>query len=176
MNLFDEQPDGDPHGECAAEIRRLEARIAELEAKLAAAGKLRDAAMDYAIATTDGYKLNLLTVIAAFDRETKPESLSSTALGVPTPVTDAAPACEHNQVIKECAAVCARFVSAWNQTSIDRLQAGRSNDSLLWAGKADGASLCHDTIMGLVANCSNEDTRTTGESDRTSDERMKKGE
>lgn len=26
--MFDEQPDGDPHGECAAEINRLEAELA----------------------------------------------------------------------------------------------------------------------------------------------------
>jgi cell division protein FtsB len=37
---YDEQPDGDPHGECVAEIRRLleelaaaQAKIAELEAQ-----------------------------------------------------------------------------------------------------------------------------------------------
>lgn len=29
--MFDEEPDGDPHGECAHEIHRLEARISELE-------------------------------------------------------------------------------------------------------------------------------------------------
>lgn len=28
--MFDEQPDGDPHGECAAEIHRLEAENAAL--------------------------------------------------------------------------------------------------------------------------------------------------
>jgi len=28
--LFDEEPDGDPHGECAAEIHRLEAENSEL--------------------------------------------------------------------------------------------------------------------------------------------------
>ena len=33
MSRFDEEPDGDPHGECALEIHRLEARIAELEAE-----------------------------------------------------------------------------------------------------------------------------------------------
>ena len=26
--MFDEQPDGDPHGECAAEIHRLQAELA----------------------------------------------------------------------------------------------------------------------------------------------------
>ena len=31
MSRFDEEPDGDPHGECAYEIHRLEARMAELE-------------------------------------------------------------------------------------------------------------------------------------------------
>lgn len=30
--MFDEQPDGDPHGECAAEICRLQAEIAALRA------------------------------------------------------------------------------------------------------------------------------------------------
>ena len=30
--MFDEQPDGDPHGECAAEIRRLQEQIAQLRA------------------------------------------------------------------------------------------------------------------------------------------------
>ena len=34
MSRFDEEPDGDPHGECALEIHRLEARIAELEASV----------------------------------------------------------------------------------------------------------------------------------------------
>jgi hypothetical protein len=29
--MFDEEPDADPHGECAAEIQRLEARLKELE-------------------------------------------------------------------------------------------------------------------------------------------------
>ena len=33
MNRFDEEPDGDPHGECAAEITRLSNRVAELEAQ-----------------------------------------------------------------------------------------------------------------------------------------------
>lgn len=32
--MFDEQPDGDPHGECAAEIHRLQAEVARLEALL----------------------------------------------------------------------------------------------------------------------------------------------
>lgn len=31
--MFDEEPDGDPHGECALEIKTLQARIAELEAE-----------------------------------------------------------------------------------------------------------------------------------------------
>ena len=31
MSHYDEQPDGDPHGECAAEIHRLETRLAEVE-------------------------------------------------------------------------------------------------------------------------------------------------
>lgn len=30
MNHFDEQPDGDPHGECAAEIHCLQAEVARL--------------------------------------------------------------------------------------------------------------------------------------------------
>jgi hypothetical protein len=33
--MFDEQPDGDPHGECAAEIRRLENAVRELRVVLA---------------------------------------------------------------------------------------------------------------------------------------------
>ena len=45
---FDEQPDPDPHGECAAEIATKNARIKELESELAAARretaeKVRDA-------------------------------------------------------------------------------------------------------------------------------------
>ena len=32
--MFDEQPDDDPHGECAAEIHRLEAEVARLTAAL----------------------------------------------------------------------------------------------------------------------------------------------
>jgi len=32
--MFDEQPDGDPHGECALAIKTLQARIAELEAQV----------------------------------------------------------------------------------------------------------------------------------------------
>lgn len=35
--MFDEQPDGNPNGECAAEIHRLEAEITRLRAELAAA-------------------------------------------------------------------------------------------------------------------------------------------
>ena len=31
MSHYDEQPDGDPHGECAAEMHRLETRLAEVE-------------------------------------------------------------------------------------------------------------------------------------------------
>jgi hypothetical protein len=34
MTAFDEEPDGDPHGECAAEISRLTAEVAELKIKL----------------------------------------------------------------------------------------------------------------------------------------------
>lgn len=33
--MFDEEPDGDPHGECAAEIHALHERIAHLENLLA---------------------------------------------------------------------------------------------------------------------------------------------
>lgn len=33
--MFDEEPDGDPHGECAAEIRRLQAEVTRLRADLA---------------------------------------------------------------------------------------------------------------------------------------------
>lgn len=32
--MFDEQPDGDPHGECAAEIHRLQAEIERLSREL----------------------------------------------------------------------------------------------------------------------------------------------
>jgi hypothetical protein len=32
MSRFDEEPDGDPHGECAAEIHRLKAELATLRA------------------------------------------------------------------------------------------------------------------------------------------------
>ncbi len=32
--MFDEQPDGNPHGECAAEIHRLEAEITRLRTAL----------------------------------------------------------------------------------------------------------------------------------------------
>jgi len=46
---YDEQPDGDPHGECAAEIRRLERdlaardeRVRELEAGLRKLVRLKD--------------------------------------------------------------------------------------------------------------------------------------
>jgi hypothetical protein len=35
--MFDEQPDGDPHGECAAEIHRLERELAEAKRLLAEA-------------------------------------------------------------------------------------------------------------------------------------------
>lgn len=31
--MFDQEPDGDPHGECALEIARLTARLAECEAE-----------------------------------------------------------------------------------------------------------------------------------------------
>lgn len=33
--MFDEQPDGDPHGECAAEIHRLQAEVTRLREVLA---------------------------------------------------------------------------------------------------------------------------------------------
>jgi len=47
---YDEQPDGDPHGECAAEIHRLEQSCAALRALLreclpAISGHLRDKVM-----------------------------------------------------------------------------------------------------------------------------------
>jgi hypothetical protein len=32
--MFDEQPDGDPHGECAAEIHRLQAELNEIMAAI----------------------------------------------------------------------------------------------------------------------------------------------
>jgi len=32
--MFDEEPDGDPHGECALEIESLRAQIEELESVL----------------------------------------------------------------------------------------------------------------------------------------------
>ena len=34
MSCFDEQPDGDPHGECAAEIESLRAQVALLQAAI----------------------------------------------------------------------------------------------------------------------------------------------
>lgn len=43
--MFDEQPDGDPHGECAAEIHRLEAENAKLVAELRNASALQAARM-----------------------------------------------------------------------------------------------------------------------------------
>ena len=39
MSGFDEEPDGDPHGECAMEISRLTKELAEATAELAAARK-----------------------------------------------------------------------------------------------------------------------------------------
>lgn len=44
MSCFDEQPDGDPHGECAAEIHRLEQQRDEL---LAALGKIAEVCNGY---------------------------------------------------------------------------------------------------------------------------------
>ena len=41
--MFDEQPDGDIHGECAAEIHKLEAENAALRAELAAAKEYHEA-------------------------------------------------------------------------------------------------------------------------------------
>lgn len=40
--MFDEQPDGDPHGECAAEIHRLQAENAKLRAACADLLSVRD--------------------------------------------------------------------------------------------------------------------------------------
>ena len=37
--MFDEEPDGDPHGECAAEIHRLRAEVERLRGAL---GGIRD--------------------------------------------------------------------------------------------------------------------------------------
>lgn len=42
--MFDEQPDGDPHGECAAEIHRLQAVILEGARRIEALK--RDCGMD----------------------------------------------------------------------------------------------------------------------------------
>lgn len=36
--MFDEEPDGDPHGECAAEIHRLNAELERERMRLAACG------------------------------------------------------------------------------------------------------------------------------------------
>ena len=133
-----------PAMKAAADVLEAQAkRIAELEASLADSNEALQVM---------GLKLE------------QAEGHSANTVGGPTPVMDAAPACERNQVIKECAAACAEFVNKWNQTSIDRLQAGRTSDSLLWAGHAAGANLCHGAIMALMANCSNEDTRTESDS------------
>jgi len=35
MNCFDEEPDGDIHGECAAEIHRLQSQVEQKAAKIA---------------------------------------------------------------------------------------------------------------------------------------------
>lgn len=43
MSSFDEEPDGDPHGECTAEIARLAAKVSELERELADMTRKRDA-------------------------------------------------------------------------------------------------------------------------------------
>ena len=40
--MFDEQPDGDVHGECAAEIRRLQAKVDELTVLLSQAEAMID--------------------------------------------------------------------------------------------------------------------------------------
>ena len=37
---YDEQPDGDPHGECTAEIHRLEAELATLESQQSRDGEV----------------------------------------------------------------------------------------------------------------------------------------
>lgn len=42
--MFDEQPDGDPHGECAAEIHRLEQQVAAQQARIA---ELREGIVKY---------------------------------------------------------------------------------------------------------------------------------
>lgn len=73
--MFDEQPDGDPHGECAAEIQRLQAENAKFRAALADMFGIRDefAAMALAalltrIDTVSGdYVTNATPVQAAED-------------------------------------------------------------------------------------------------------------
>ena len=39
--MFDEQPDGDPHGECAAEIAKLQEHVATLRSALYLVKSLR---------------------------------------------------------------------------------------------------------------------------------------
>jgi len=78
--MFDEQPDGDPHGECAAEIYRLMADLAAAQRELAAYREptLEDArGLGFAIAGRDtelGYEDDLLHCLKqlGFVRKVRP--------------------------------------------------------------------------------------------------------
>lgn len=59
--MFDEQPDGDPHGECAAEIANLRHLLGQCYAKL----------MKFGVANSDPFLMDelKLTLMQCYDEE-----------------------------------------------------------------------------------------------------------
>jgi hypothetical protein len=62
--MFDEQPDGDPHGECAAEIHRLQAALRDLRD---AAEAVKYVVLKPQIYTDEGTREHSKNLIAAID-------------------------------------------------------------------------------------------------------------
>ena len=92
------------------------------------------------------------------------EGHSSTALGVPTPVTDSAPACE--QLLADYRNGVPIKVSPETRALAEQVVASKS---VLEMSEQELRDWAH-----RMTHRSNEDTRTTGESDRTSDSQMNK--
>lgn len=73
MSRFDEQPDGDPHGECAAEIDKLKALNAELAAALSGMVEITELTIGWLPTppNADGPLIVARAALAKHNRETQ---------------------------------------------------------------------------------------------------------
>ena len=89
--MYDEQPDGDPHGECAAEISRLKAEVERLDDALTQALLERDEMEERATALADSVGEFLGVDVGEWSSCNDPTRRAMEALYAGAPKSDDAP-------------------------------------------------------------------------------------